>query len=172
MLLVEHTGIQSLFLQSIHTLALFGGAAEKQQISNRKYGQQENHRDQRTVTDHRSHRHPESALARIIGITPMEAAAEVRKIGRIRRLAECQMASRTCISFRFTQFLCIIDHDNSVTDNDSHQTDNTQYTGNTEFHSLNQNTRSRTEQAKSHAQEDQRCDIDPMEMKHQNKRKS
>ena len=32
---------------------------------------------------------------KIIGITPIEAAAEVRNMGRIRRLAECKAASRT-----------------------------------------------------------------------------
>ena len=41
------------------------------------------------IGDHRALR------LRIIGITPIEAAAEVRNIGRIRRIPACWAASRT-----------------------------------------------------------------------------
>jgi len=51
----------------------------------------------------------------IIGITPTEAAAEVKKIGRIRRFPAARAASRIGILFLPLNTLGIVDKDNTVT---------------------------------------------------------
>lgn len=57
----------------------------------------------------------------IIGSTPTEAAAEVRKIGRMRRSPAWKAASRTESPFA-SQLFGIVEHDDAVAHKDAHQT--------------------------------------------------